>query len=140
MQVAEVMSRHLVTVELDDKLSLVKEIFDHVKFHHLPVLDQGRLAGVVHERDLLRALSPNLGTLVETWRDAATLHKRVHQIMSRKPLTIAPHAALTDAVQLFNQNNITCLPVLQEDERLQGILTWHDLLKHWPGMHAAAAL
>ena len=84
-----VMTTRLVTVELDDTLAVVKQIFDSVKFRHLLVVDSHKkLCGVISDRDLLRALSPHIGTLAENARDTATLHKRVHQIMTRHPVTL----------------------------------------------------
>ena len=64
MRVEEIMSRRVVTVELDDTLETVKDIFDHVRFHHLLVVEHGKLFGLLSDRDLLKALSPNIGTLL----------------------------------------------------------------------------
>jgi len=53
-------------------LATVKEIFDAVKFHHLLVVEEGELQGVVSDRDWLRAMSPFIGSVVETQRDVGT--------------------------------------------------------------------
>ena len=87
MKVQEIMTATVVTVEMDDSLKVVKEIFDNVDFHHLLVIDEGALFGVISDRDLLHVLSPKVGTVAETSADAADLNKRAHQIMSRKPVT-----------------------------------------------------
>ncbi|MRW94397.1 CBS domain-containing protein [Duganella sp. FT80W] len=130
MLVKDIMSRDVVTVGLDDTLALVKEIFDHSKFHHLLALEKGELLGVVSDRDLFKALSPNLGTNVETYKDAATLNKRVHQIMSRKPKILRDDATVDDAIDLFNQHAVSCIPILSQDDRLVGILSWRDILRN----------
>ena len=88
MRVEGIMTTRLVTVGFDDTLATVKGIFDAVKFRHLLVIEEGELQGVVSDRDLLRAVSPFIGSTVETVRDIATLNKRVHQIMTRKPITL----------------------------------------------------
>lgn len=129
MTIRELMSTTLVTVELDDSLATVKNIFDKARFHHLLVVEEGRLFGVVSDRDLLRALSPFAGTTVETPRDQATLNKRVHQVMSRKPLTLTPDALITEAVAIFLEQGVSCLPVVDEEFRPLGIVTWRDLLR-----------
>jgi acetoin utilization protein AcuB len=129
MNVEDIMTRTVVTVELDDKLALVKEIFDRLKFHHLLVVESKRVVGVVSDRDLLKALSPNLGTMTETSRDAATLNKRVHQIMTRKPVTLHPGASIMDAVNTFNTHTISCIPVVDSSFKPLGIVSWRDLLK-----------
>lgn len=129
MQLKQIMSRNVVTVELDDKLALVKEIFDHGNFHHVLALEHGELLGVVSDRDLYKALSPNLGTATESYKDVATLNKKVHQIMSRKPVTLDESATIDDAIDVFTANNISCIPILAGGTRLVGIVTWRDLLR-----------
>ena len=132
MQVGEIMSRRVVTVELDDTLSAVKQIFDTAKFHHLLVIEEGQLFGVLSDRDLLRALSPYIGSTVETPRDVATLNKRVHQVMTRKPLTLRPEADVREAIMMFLQHGISCIPVVDGEFKPLGILSWRDVLRVWP--------
>src|SRR5271165_1637969 len=116
------MTTRVVTVELDDSLEVVKKIFDSMKFHHLLVIDAGnKLCGVISDRDLLRALSPYVGTLSENARDTATLSKRVHQIMTRKPITLFPEATVMDAVNLFLEHRVSCIPIVDRDFRAVGI-------------------
>jgi acetoin utilization protein AcuB len=127
---ASVMTTRLVTVEVDDPLEVVKQIFDSVKFHHLLVVDSAtKLCGVISDRDLLRALSPYIGTTSETGRDIATLKKRVHQIMTRQPVTLPPQASVADAVRLFLEHRVSCIPIVGPGFRAVGILTWRDVLK-----------
>ena len=129
MRVEDVMTTRLVTVGFDDTLATVKEIFDAVKFRHLLVVEEGKLYGVVSDRDLLRATSPFIGSSVETARDIGTLKKRVHQIMTRKPVTLPPRADITEAVRLFLDNKVSCIPIVNEEFRPVGILSWRDILK-----------
>ena len=129
MNVQQIMTKKIVTVGLDDSLALVKKIFDDLKFHHLLVIESNKLSGVVSDRDLLKALSPNLGTISATLNDEATLKKRVHQIMTRKLITLHPDAAVSDAVSLFNTNKISCIPIVDTDCKPLGIVSWRDILK-----------
>jgi acetoin utilization protein AcuB len=133
MHIKEIMTSRIVTVGFDDTLATVKEIFDSVKFHHLLVVEDGELQGVVSDRDLLRAMSPFIGSVVETQRDLGTLGKRVHQIMSRKPVTLPPDATVEDAVKLFLANEISCIPVVDKNFRPIGIVSWRDVLKTMGG-------
>ncbi len=129
MGVTKIMSKKIVTVELDDTLAIVKEIFEKLKFHHLLVVEGGRLFGVLSDRDLFKALSPNLGTAAETREDKASLNKRVHQIMTRNPIVLHPDAGLYDAVDLFNNHSVSCIPVVDDENRPVGIISWRDILK-----------
>jgi len=131
MDLGEIMTARIVTVEMDDRLELVKEIFDTMNFHHLLVVDEHKkLSGVLSDRDLFRALSPYVGSATETARDLATLNKRVHQIMSRHPITLRPHSAIAAAVNVLLVNRISCIPIVDDEFKPVGIVTWRDLLKY----------
>ena len=123
------MTNVVVSVEMDDSLRVVKDIFDNTNFHHLLVVDSNKLTGVISDRDLLKALSPNVGTLSETSRDAATLNKRSHQIMTRKPVTIKLGASIQEAISLFNTHTISCLPVVNTKFQPVGIVSWRDIFR-----------
>lgn len=126
----DIMTARVVSVEADDTLEAVKKIFDSVKFHHLLVIDSGKkLIGVISDRDLLRGLSPYVGTPSENARDTATLKKRVHQIMTRQPITLPPEAPIADAVKLFLDHRVSCIPVVDQSFRPVGIASWRDVLK-----------
>lgn len=129
MQVKEYMTTKLVTVEMDDTLATVREIFDNTGFHHLLVVERGAVVGVLSDRDLLRHLSPYVGTAAETTRDAATLNKHVHQIMARKPETLRPESELAEVLEKFRLKDVTCLPVVDACNKVVGIVTWRDMLK-----------
>jgi acetoin utilization protein AcuB len=124
------MTARVVTVEMDDPLDVVKKIFDNLNFHHLLVVDERkRLSGVVSDRDLLKALSPYIGSIAETARDASTLNKRVHQVMSRNLITLSPDAEIAECVRLFLEQRISCIPVVDEEFKPIGIVSWRDVLK-----------
>lgn len=130
MVLRDIMTARVVTVEMDDKLEVVKDIFDTLHFHHLLVVDEHkRLNGIVSDRDLLRALSPQVGSAAETARDLATLNKRVHQIMTRRPMTLRPHSAVSEAVTLLLTQRFSCVPVVDDEGRPAGIVSWRDVLK-----------
>ena len=123
------MSKNVVAVEMDDSLRIVKRIFGNTRFHHLLVVEFGKLVGVISDRDLLKALSPYIGTLDETNRDRASLNKRVHQIMTRKPVVLRQNARIVDAIEIFKNKKISCIPVVDDHFKPIGIISWRDILK-----------
>lgn len=126
--VESIMQKRVVTVEPDDTLHAVKDIFDHTHFHHVLVIEQGRLKGVISDRDLLKSISPNIGTAAELPRDSATLNKHAHQIMSRNPITLEPCAGIDEAVALLMEHMISCIPIVDALMQVKGIVSWRDLL------------
>jgi acetoin utilization protein AcuB len=130
MVLSNIMTARIVTVEMDDRLEVVKEIFDTMKFHHLLVVDEHKkLSGIVSDRDLLKALSPYVGSAAETARDLATLNKRVHQIMTRHPITLRPQSGIAEAARLLLAHRISCIPVVDDERKPVGIVSWRDVLK-----------
>lgn len=129
MNIFEVMTKTVVTVEMDDTLAMVKEIFDNTQFHHLMVVESGKLFGIVSDRDLLKTLSPHIGTVRETAQDVASLNKKVHQIMTRQPVSLKSNASVADAINIFNAHKISCIPVVDEKHKPVGILSWRDIFK-----------
>jgi acetoin utilization protein AcuB len=125
------MSEHPVAVGLDDNLGTVKDIFDNANFHHLLVIEEGKLFGILSDRDLLRHISPNIGTNNYTIKDLDTLKKRVHQIVTRKPITLHPEAPIADAVAIFNAHRISCIPIVNNENVPVGIVSWRDILKNF---------
>lgn len=127
--VGSVMTQDVFTVRMDDSIGTIREILRAANFHHLLVVDGGRLAGILSDRDVLKAISPFLGTLSETTRDLTVLDRRVHQIMTRKVITVERTTPLDVAMRKLLDNRISCLPVVSRDGALQGIVTWRDMLK-----------
>lgn len=129
MRVDQIMTRRIVTVGMDDSLREVAALFDAHRFHHLLVVDAGRLVGIVSDRDLLRHISPFVGKLSEREQDTATLRKHVHQIMSRNLLTVPESASLKQAADAMLSRRVSCLPVIDERGVAVGLVTIHDLLR-----------
>ena len=130
MAVGNIMTARVVTVEMDDRLEVVKGIFDAMNFHHLLVVDQHqKLIGIVSDRDLFRGLSPYLGSAAETARDHATLNKRVHQIMSRNPITLHPTSEIAEAVKVLLTDRVSCIPIVDDEFKPVGIVSWRDVLR-----------
>jgi len=126
----QVLTRHVVKVSMDDTLQTIKELFESHRFHHVLVVEGRKLVGVISDKDLLHNLSPFVGnTFNERTQDVATLHRRVHQIMTRDPVTAREETPLHEAVQLILKHNISCLPVVDEHSHPVGIVTWRDILR-----------
>ena len=127
MRIVDIMKRRVATIEMDDTLETVRDIFVMAPFHHLLVIEEGQLVGILSDKDLYKALSPYLGSGSENQRDRDTLQRRVHQVMTRDPVTVSPEVAVSQACELLLEKGISCLPVL-ENGQIIGIVTWRDLL------------
>lgn len=115
MRLDEVMQKEVKTIAPAESAG---EAFTKMKlngFHHLVVMERGKLLGVVSDRDLRATRGPE--------RDLP-----VQDIMSRDVIAAAPTTTLRQAANLMRGRSIGCLPII-EGKRLVGIVTTTDLLE-----------
>lgn len=129
MQIKTFMHKNVVSLDLDRTLLDVKRIFDRTSFHHLLITQFDRLVGVVSDRDFLKSISPNVGSIDETQADRDTLKRHVNVIMSHNLITLSPESNFFDAVTLFHEHKISCIPIVDENKFIKGIVSWRDLMK-----------
>ncbi len=128
MAVKNFMAKKVVTAPSDATVKELREYFNNLKIHHIVVVDQGKVKGVISDRDVLKCTSPFLGTPSENERDRYTLTKKAHQIMAREVISVKPDAPVREAAMLMLDKHISCLPVIDWYGKLVGILTWKDIL------------
>ena len=128
-RVRDAMTTSVASVRMDAELEEIASLLERYDFRHLPVLgEDGKVMGIISDRDVLAHTSPFVGKAAEREMDAATLSKKAHQVMTRRPIVISPDHTLVDAAQLMNDNKVNCLLVIDEADQLQGVLTTSDLL------------
>ena len=129
MLVRDAMTRHVITISMDATLSEVQQVFEAAAFHHLVVTEEGKVVGVLSDRDLLENLSPFIGKLSEQTRDIARLNRKVHQVMSRHLRTVTPDTHLAQAGDMMIRDRIGCLPVVGDGGKVVGILSIRDVAR-----------
>jgi acetoin utilization protein AcuB len=123
------MSPKPITVSLDATLEEIRELLRVHRFHHVLVTSDRRLAGVISDRDVLHRLSPFAGTPAEQRRDVETLRTHAHQVMTRHPITVTAETDVLAAARILVDKRISCLPVVDAELHVLGVVTWKDLLR-----------
>jgi CBS domain-containing protein len=127
--VAELMTRKIVTVSEADVLKTADYGMHRMHFRHLPVVDaHGKLVGLLSHGDLLHAESSTLSDR-EAERNALIWRQPVGRIMVRDVLTVRPEDSLTQAGRVLLECRIGCLPVVDSDGTLIGIVTKFDFIR-----------
>lgn len=128
MDVTDLMSRRLITVNKQDPMSLAAELMEHNKIKHLPVVDgDDNLYGIISDRDIKRA-SPSDRSELKLHEMRNLLETlEVREFMNKRPITTVPRASIQQAAALMVRNGIGCLPVVNET-LLVGIVTTTDIL------------
>jgi CBS domain-containing protein len=123
------MSTEVITVDLDESLRLAEDIMEMGRIRHLPVMKDDKLVGIVSQRDLFRS---SLSTLLRHDRSDVDLFEEsvnMKEIMTDKVVTVSQDLSLKEAAALMLTKKIGCMPVVDEEGRLLGLITETDVLR-----------
>lgn len=121
-EVADVMTGKVVTLSPHHSFNEVANLMNDRYFRHCVVVDNSRqVVGVISDRDILRSLA----------RNPNSRSKSLEQFMTRNPITVKRNTPIVDAVAKILAKRINCLPVVEEDGSVCGIVTSTDLLRSY---------
>jgi len=126
----EIMTKPAVTVHVGDPFSFVEKQMREKKVRHIPVIDNHKfVVGLISQRDLYRILSPRKTSEGDVY-DAAYLDGFIlSNVMTTEVQTLTEFSALKDAVALMVNQRLGCVPIIDKDQRISGILTKGDVLR-----------
>ena len=133
MRVKELMTDKVFTVEPNDMIDRVFFLIHYEKIRHLPVIEKGKVVGMVSDRDLYKALGPKSNSnSIETTQGSTELHvipKKVQNIMRRGVFTVSADTYASEAAAIMADNKIGAIPVIDDKNKLVGILSATDILR-----------
>jgi acetoin utilization protein AcuB len=134
MRVEDLMTSKVFTVEQHDLIDRVFFLIHYERIRHLPVVEKGKVIGIVSDRDLYKALGPksNSNAIEAVPGGGSELHvvpKKVQHIMHRGVITVHPDTYASEAAAKMADNKIGALPVVDKDNKLVGILSATDILR-----------
>ena len=129
------MTRNLVTLSPEASVAEALTLCRERRIRHIPIVEEGRLVGIVSDRDL-RDASPALG---DAERASALQETRIGDVMTREVITADPQDSIENAAQEMYEHKIQSLPVIAEEpvvdeasaveEELLGIITSSDVMR-----------
>ena len=139
--VQEIMTEQVISLEPQDNLARAMEVMRDEEIRHVPIMDKHeKFVGLVSDRDILRNL-PFAGRrpllmpksfrehLFATSSGPKSLQLHIEKVMARKVLHILPGCSVCEAADILYTKKISCLPVVDEQEKLRGIVTVTDLMR-----------
>jgi acetoin utilization protein AcuB len=124
MLVRHLMTRNVTTIPSDTPIMEAKKIMKEHKFRRLPVVDNGKLVGIVTEDRLEHASHP--ATAPTVWQIAWLIHKTtVADVMQKKLVTVTPNTTVEKAIALAQSKKVGSLIVLK-GKKIVGIATTND--------------
>lgn len=128
MFVGERMSRPVISVSPDAPINEVLVMFRKEHIRRAPVIKNGKLVGIISERDLLNA-SPSSATSLSVWELNYLISKvTVKDVMSKKVISIDTDTPIEEAARIMADKKIGGLPVTSAG-KVVGIITETDLFK-----------
>ena len=122
------MTQNPTTLDRNETLDLAESIMNLGRVRHRPVVDDGKVVGIVSQRDMLRsALITSLGFGRKT-TGALIKTIKIKEVMTSKVIAIYPDASIKEAARQIDKK-IGCVPVVEGD-RLVGIVTETDMLQY----------
>jgi len=139
--VQEIMTEQVISLEPQDNLARAMEVMQAEEIRHIPIMDeQEKFVGLVSDRDILRNL-PYSGRrppsppkrfrehLFKTDPWTTNFLMLIESVMTRKVLHILPGCSVCEVADILYMKKISCLPVVDEQEKLRGIVTVTDLMR-----------
>jgi acetoin utilization protein AcuB len=123
------MNPNVITVDADDSMLDATKLLKEHNIRHLPVLEKGKLVGVITDRDLKRASASDATTLEAHELLYLIANIKVREIMTRNPITVPYNYTIEEAAEILLQAKISGMPVVDKDGDVIGTITQTDLFK-----------
>jgi acetoin utilization protein AcuB len=128
MRIQDMMTKNPITVDSETLVLDAQRIMKENNIRRLPIVDKGKLVGIVTKHDLLEA-SPSPATSLSVFELNYLLSKmKVKEIMKRNPVTVTPDTPFEEALRLGQEKKIGAFPVV-EDGKVVGITTESDIIR-----------
>ncbi len=122
------MTRNPIVIDKDATVIEAMHLMKEKNVRRLPVMDRGRIAGILTEKMLLD-FKPSRATSLDTWEIHYFLSKTpVTEAMNPKPYKVKPETDMAEAVQLLHDRKLNGVLVVDDDDNLVGILTTTNAL------------
>jgi CBS domain-containing protein len=128
--IVQIIAREPVSLTVDQKVSEAVRILIAGSFHHLPIVSKGKLVGLLSTTDLLELDFVSSAGEGAEWLDFVDAHYTIEGLMSKGPMTVSDRATVGDAARQLSAGGFHALPVVDNDDRLVGIITTTDLIGH----------
>jgi len=127
--VREIMMGSPVTLKSDDTLDLANDVISLGRIRHIPIVESGKLVGVLSERDLIGTAASEIFGLKQRTKSALLKTTLIKSVMKKRVITVEPDTSIKDAAHLMAERKIGCLPVVSEGT-LVGLVTTTDVLRY----------
>jgi CBS domain-containing membrane protein len=128
--VGDIMTRDVFPLHEDQTLNVVRLLMRTVRVRHVPILNRDeKFIGLLSHRDLLAYSISKLADIDPLEQREIDRHIPIRDVMQPEVETTNAETPLTEALQRMLDNKFGCLPVIDQDNRLKGIITDEDIMR-----------
>ena len=131
--VREIMMGSPVTLKPDETLDLANDVIFLGRIRHIPIVEDGRLVGLLSERDMMGAAATTIFGLKRKSKSALLKSVLIKDVMKRKVVTVKPDTTIKDVAHLMTETQLGGVPVVDEGS-LVGLVTTTDILRYVEGL------
>lgn len=128
--ISHIMTQDVQTVHLAQSLMDVKRIFDTYQVRHVPVVQSDKVIGLISKTDLMRFTFGASQAQVDTPESSVLQGFSIEDVMTKEIAYVTDKTEIRQAAETFVEFPISCLPVVNDDEKLVGIVTTTDMIRY----------
>jgi len=123
------MSKEVITLSATDTMKIAFELLKENNIRNLPVLKEGKIVGMITDRDLKKAIIPESASMEAHEKAYLNSNTKVSNIMTKDVLTVSPNLTVDEVARILLKNRISGVPVVDEKGELCGMITQGDIFK-----------
>jgi CBS domain-containing protein len=129
IKISHIMTTEIIAANPTNRFSQVFQFFSEKEINHMPVVENGKLLGIISNKDMMKYVYKYI--IVQKRSDIAALDAEVKldDIMTKNIVTAHEDITLAEVKDLFAKAHFNCLPIVNGEDKLVGIVTPKDLMK-----------
>lgn len=128
--ISHVMTANVLTVSIDQKLSTVRKMMAENQIHHIPVVNDRKLAGLISATDMLKLNIASAEMNTKSIDELIDQQYTIAQVMQKNLVTINIRDSMRKSAHILSNGLFHSLPVIDDDRNLIGIITSTDLIRY----------
>jgi len=129
MLVGNWMTKDVISVDVNDSMQDAARLIRKHKIKRLPVMENGKLVGIVTDRDLKRASASDVTTLEIHELLFLISEIKISDIMTKDPITIPLDYTIDEAAQILLEHKLSGAPVVDDEGQVTGVITQTDIFR-----------
>ena len=126
--VSKIMTRDVITLNLNDNMELAEKLFETKHIRHIPIVSGKKVVGILSHTDLMRISFSDLDEEENEINSVVYDLFTIEQVMAKSVISVTSETTIKEAAEILTKHEFHAVPVVDDDE-LVGIVTSTDLIQ-----------